>query len=71
MDSERAGTGRVALVVDEDELLTLRHCVIEALEALGDDEFRIRTGAPKATADAVLTSLKAAQRHFAAGDARL
>lgn len=66
MDSEAAGAGRVALVVDQDELLTLRHCVIEALEALDDDDFRVRTGAPKATAEEVLTNLKAAQRHFAA-----
>jgi hypothetical protein len=50
--------GDVSIVASADEVLTLKHCVVEALEALGDDEFLIRTGGPKVGAEKVLTLLK-------------
>ncbi len=64
MRSEPIDVSTITLVVDEDELLTLRHCVIEALEALGEEEFRIRTGGTKAAAEAVLIDLKLAGQYF-------
>ena len=48
----------VSIDLTADEVLTLRHCVIEALEALGDDEFLIRTGGTKTDAEEVLSLLK-------------
>ncbi len=50
--------GLASLRVSADEVFTLRHCVIEALEALGDAEFLIRTGGPKAEAEGLLAVLK-------------
>lgn len=67
MQSEPAGTDTIALIVEEHEFLTLYHCVIEAREALGEDEFRIRTGGSKAEARVVLEELKVAWRNFQAG----
>jgi hypothetical protein len=55
-------------MVTEDELLTLYHCVVEALEALGDDEFRIRTGGAKPEAETVLQALRDARQLL--GDAQ-
>lgn len=51
-----------------DEVLTLRHCVIEALEALSDEEFLIRTGGPKSGAESLLAVLKQVTRDLGARD---
>jgi hypothetical protein len=68
MQTRSEGSGSIALILNEDELLTLRHCVVEALEALGDDEFRIRTGGSKQAAEEVLAELKRAGLHFRGGN---
>ncbi|MGL5861637.1 MAG: hypothetical protein ACRCY9_10330 [Phycicoccus sp.] len=60
MDHRTNLDGHVVLVVNADELLTLRHCVVEALEALGDREFLVRTGGTKRQAEEVLAALKRA-----------
>ncbi len=52
----------VGIEITVDELLTLRHCVVEALEALGETEFRIRVGAPRLEAERLLAELKEATR---------
>ena len=58
MDYETDDDGFASLRVSADEVFTLRHCVVEALEALGEAEFLIRTGGPKAEAEELLATLK-------------
>jgi hypothetical protein len=58
MDYEITDEGLVSLQADADEVLTLTHCVIEALEALSETEFLIRTGGSKVQAEQLLTTLK-------------
>ncbi|GAA3883072.1 hypothetical protein GCM10022275_33880 [Tessaracoccus defluvii] len=58
MEYEIDNDGLVSLRLSADEVLTLRHCVIESLEALGEVEFLIRTGGPKVEAEELLTVLK-------------
>ena len=64
MDGTRSD--RLATVsANQDELLTLRHCLIEALEGLSEQEFEVRVGAPKASAEALLLDLKRlTSQHF-------
>ena len=60
MDYETTDDGVAIFHATVDEVLTPRHCVIEALEALGEAEFSIRTGAPKPEAERLLATLKRA-----------
>lgn len=65
MEYQIGAEGLVCLQASPDEILTLRHCIIEALEALGDVEFSIRTGGPKAGAEELLETLKRITSDFA------
>lgn len=62
MDAVIAGSDRVVLTVSEDELLTLRHSVIEALEALSAEDFKIRTGGEASDARKLKDQLVAVSR---------
>jgi len=44
--------------LSRDELLTLRHCVLEALEALSAEEFEIWVGVSRTAAEQILAELK-------------
>lgn len=59
-------SGGALIECSAEEVLTLRHCVIEALEALGDEEFLIRTGGAKQDAEALLVVLKQITRDLTA-----
>lgn len=54
------GDGVATAECSSDDLYTLYHCVVEALEALSDREFQIRVGAPKDDAERLLAALKRA-----------
>ena len=52
--------GVANVACSSDDLYTLYHCVVEALEALSEREFEIRVGAPKSDAEDLLAPLKRA-----------
>jgi hypothetical protein len=54
------GNGAATAECSSDDLYTLYHCVVEALEALSDREFQIRVGASKNDAERLLAPLKRA-----------
>jgi hypothetical protein len=59
------GVGTAQIELTEDEALTVRHCLLEALEALDEDEFRLRTGGMKSDAETLLVSFKRLNRALA------
>ncbi len=60
MDLQSAARGRATVVLTTDELWTLRHCAIEAIEALGDSEteFHVRIGAYPSDVRPLIDQLK-------------
>lgn len=60
MEIEHTEPGCAVLRLTTDDLWSLRHCAVEALEALGTDEveFRVRVGATVADVEALVCDLK-------------
>ncbi|HEX5945961.1 MAG TPA: hypothetical protein VFY82_06765 [Acidimicrobiales bacterium] len=60
MKIEHTEPGFAILKLTTDDLWSLRHCAVEALEALGTDEveFRVRVGATVADVEALVRDLK-------------
>jgi hypothetical protein len=60
MEIEHTEPGLAVLKLSTDDLWSLRHCAVEALEALGSNEveFRVRVGATVADVEALVRDLK-------------
>ena len=58
MKIERTGPDEARIEATQADLLTLRLCILEALEALSAEEFQIRVGAPKSDAEGLLEELR-------------
>jgi hypothetical protein len=60
MEIEHTEPGFAILRLTTDDLWSLRHCAVEALEAVGTDEveFRVRVGATVADVEALVRDLK-------------
>jgi hypothetical protein len=69
MEIEHTEPGLAILKLSTDDLWSLRHCAIEALEALGSDEveFRVRVGASVADVEALVRELKQVAKLTEAG----
>jgi hypothetical protein len=60
MRIERVSDDSVVIDATIDDLYTLRQCTLEAIDAFGDEEFHVRTGASKEEADVLFRELKRA-----------
>lgn len=56
---------RILITVTADEVLTFRHGIIEALGALSDSSFRIRTGGePSEARDTLSALMEISREHY-------
>jgi hypothetical protein len=56
---QKVERGQALVWLSLDEVWTLRHCCVEALEAIGNEvEFKVRVGAPRSDAEEFVDGLK-------------
>jgi hypothetical protein len=62
VEAKKLDGSTVALIATRREAQLLRHCVLEAIEALSDREFEFRVAAPKGDARRLLDELRPVAR---------